>query len=102
MSQHLIQLELPAHLSQLANAPRIFTLQVVSPVTQASLLDALELRNPMLRGTIRDSQTRLRRPYLRFFACNEDLSHDSPNTGLPPAVRAGRETFIILGAIAGG
>jgi hypothetical protein len=102
MPKHRIQLELPTHLCSLANIPRLTQISVEAPVTQRNLLDALELQYPMLRGTIRDQQTRLRRPFLRFFACNEDLSHQSPDAELPAAVLEGREPFIILGAIAGG
>jgi hypothetical protein len=102
MPKHRIQIELPTHLCTLANIPHRTEILVAPPATQRTLLDALELRYPMLRGTIRDQQTHLRRPFLRFFACNEDLSHQSPDAELPPAVLAGREPFIILGAIAGG
>ena len=77
-------------------------LEVDSPVTQRSVLDALEARYPMLRGTIRDHVTLQRRPFLRFFACEEDLSHESPDAPLPDAVASGAEPLIILGAIAGG
>jgi hypothetical protein len=75
---------------------------VSAPVTQRAVLDALEARYPMLRGTIRDQVTQLRRPFLRFFACEEDLSHDPPDTPLPAAVASGVEPFLIIGAIAGG
>ena len=102
MPQHIIQLELPTHLCTLANIPHRTQIMVDSPATQRTLLDALELQYPMLRGTIRDHHTKLRRPFLRFFASNEDLSHQSPDAELPAAVLAGREPFIILGAIAGG
>jgi hypothetical protein len=102
MPRYRIQLELPTHLCSLANIPHRTELLVAPPATQRTLLDALELQYPMLRGTIRDYQTLLRRPFLRFFACNEDLSHDSPDAELPRAVLEGREPFIILGAIAGG
>ena len=77
-------------------------LEVVPPVTQEALLDALEERYPMLRGTIRDHVTKQRRPFLRFFACEQDLSHESPKTPLPEAVVTGAEPFLIIGAIAGG
>ena len=77
-------------------------LEVVPPVTQEALLDALEERYPMLRGTIRDHVTKQRRPFLRFFACEQDLSHESPETPLPEAVVTGAEPFLIIGAIAGG
>jgi hypothetical protein len=102
MPQHIIQIELPTHLCALANIPRLTQIAVEGLATQGTLLDALELQYPMLRGTIRDRQTHLRRPFLRFFACNEDLSHLSPDAELPRAVLEGREPFIILGAIAGG
>jgi molybdopterin synthase sulfur carrier subunit len=102
MPQLIIQIELPAHLCQLANIPHRTQIAVNEPATQRTLLDALEAQYPMLRGTIRDHQTQLRRPFLRFFACNEDLSHLPPDAELPPAVLEGREPFIILGAIAGG
>ncbi len=77
-------------------------LEVAGPVTQRSVLDALEARYPMLRGTIRDHVTQQRRPFLRFFACEEDLSHESPDAPLPDAVASGEEPFIVIGAIAGG
>jgi hypothetical protein len=77
-------------------------LEVQGPVTQRSILDALEARYPMLRGTIRDQVTQQRRPFLRFFACEQDLSHDPPETPLPDAVASGKEPFIVIGAIAGG
>jgi hypothetical protein len=77
-------------------------LQVEGRVTQRSLLDALETRYPMLRGTIRDHVTQQRRPFLRFFACEQDLSHESPDTPLPDAIVSGAEPFLIIGAIAGG
>ncbi len=76
--------------------------QVEGPVTQRSVLDALEARYPMLRGTIRDHATQERRPFLRFFACEEDLSHESPDAPLPDSVAAGTEPLLIIGAIAGG
>jgi len=77
-------------------------IDVQGPVTQRSVLDALEARYPMLRGTIRDQMTLQRRPFLRFFACEEDLSHEPPDTPLPDAVASGAEPLVILGAIAGG
>jgi hypothetical protein len=77
-------------------------LEVAGPVTQRSVLDALETRYPMLRGTIRDHVTQQRRPFLRFFACEEDLSHEPPDAALPDAVASGKEPFVVLGAIAGG
>jgi hypothetical protein len=78
------------------------TIDVEGPVTQESVLDALETRYPMLRGTVRDHVTKQRRPFIRFFACGQDLSHDSPDEPLPEAVANGVETFLIVGAIAGG
>lgn len=99
----MIRVVLPYHLRTLANVTgREVTLDVPTPVTQRALLDALEARYPMLRGTIRDHGTQKRRPLLRFFACEEDLSHDPPDTPLPEKVVSGVEPFIILGAIAGG
>ena len=99
----MIRVVLPYHLRTLANVTgREVTLDVPPPATQRALLDALEARYPMLRGTIRDHGTQKRRPLLRFFACEEDLSHDPPDTPLPEKVVSGVEPFIILGAIAGG
>ena len=99
----MIRVVLPYHLRTLADVTgREVTLDVPTPVTQRALLDALEARYPMLRGTIRDHGTQKRRPLLRFFACEEDLSHDPPDTPLPEKVVSGAEPFIILGAIAGG
>jgi hypothetical protein len=98
----MIRVILPFHLRTLAQAAREVTLEVEGPVTQRSILDALEARYPMLRGTIRDQVTQQRRPFLRFFACEEDLSHESPDIPLPDAVVSGKEPFIIIGAIAGG
>ena len=98
----MIRVILPPHLRTLAQVRGDLELEVESPVTQRSVLDALELRYPMLRGTIRDHVTQQRRPFLRFFACEEDLSHESPDAPLPPAVAVGTEPLIILGAIAGG
>jgi hypothetical protein len=98
-----IQVELPAHLRTLAGlSGKGVTLDVKGNVTQAAILDALEARYPMLLGTIRDQVTHKRRPFLRFFACAEDLSHDPPDTPLPEAVASGKEPFLIVGAIAGG
>jgi len=93
---------LPQHLRTLAHVGVEVELEVEGPVTQRSVLDALESHYPMLRGTIRDHVTQLRRPFLRFFACEEDLSHESPDALLPDAVAAGTEPFLIIGAIAGG
>jgi len=98
----MIRVVLPTHLRTLAKVHGEVELEVPVPVTQRSLLDALEARHPMLRGTIRDHVTRQRRPFLRFFACEEDLSHESPDAPLPEAVASGREPFLIIGAIAGG
>jgi sulfur-carrier protein len=97
-----IRVTLPQHLRTLAQAGVEVELQVEGVVTQRSVLDALETRYPMLRGTIRDHVTQQRRPFLRFFACEEDLSHQSPDTPLPDAVAAGAEPLLIIGAIAGG
>ena len=93
---------LPAHLRTLAHAGAEVKVEVEGPVTQRSVLDALETRYPMLCGTIRDHVTQQRRPYVRFFACEEDLSHESPDTPLPEAVVSGAEPFLIVGAIACG
>jgi molybdopterin synthase sulfur carrier subunit len=98
----MVRVVLPTHLRTLAKVHGEVELEVPVPVTQRSLLDALEARHPMLRGTIRDHVTRQRRPFLRFFACEEDLSHDSPDAPLPEAVASGAEPFLIIGAIAGG
>ncbi len=97
-----IRVELPQHLCQLAGVRRQVELQIAVPVTQRTLLDALETAYPMLRGTVRDPATQRRRAFLRFFACQEDLSHRDPDEELPARVLDGAETFIILGAIAGG
>jgi len=97
-----IRIELPQHLRTLARAGREVELEVEGPVTQRSVLDALEARYPMLRGTIRDQVTQQRRAFLRFFACQEDLSHEPPDAPLPDAVASGKEPFLIVGAIAGG
>jgi molybdopterin synthase sulfur carrier subunit len=93
---------LPAHLRTLAGVGHEVTVDVAVPVTIASTLDALEARYPMLCGTIRDHDTLQRRAFIRYFACEEDLSHHSPDTPLPDAVLAAREPLIVLGAIAGG
>jgi hypothetical protein len=98
----MIRVVLPYHLRNLAQVGAEVHLEVPSPATQQSLLDALEARYPMLRGTIRDHATGKRRPMLRFFACEEDLSHEAPDAPLPAAVTAGTEPFWIIGAIAGG
>lgn len=98
----MIRVELPQHLRTLAHVAREIQLEVDGPVTQRSVLDALEAQYPMLRGTIRDHDTQKRRAFLRFFACEEDLSHESPDSPLPEAVATGKEPFLIVGAIAGG
>jgi len=97
-----IRVELPQHLRTLAHVGREIELEVEGPSTQRSVLDALEARYPMLRGTIRDHGTQQRRAFLRFFACQEDLSHEPPDSPLPEAVASGKEPFLIIGAIAGG
>jgi molybdopterin synthase sulfur carrier subunit len=98
----MIRVTLPPHLRTLACVDGEVELDVAGPATQRSVLDALEVRYPMLRGTIRDHTTQRRRPFLRFFACQEDLSHELPDTPLPDAVASGVEPFLIVGAIAGG
>lgn len=98
----MIRVVLPAHLRTLAHVGFEVQLNVDGPVTQRTVLDALEARYPMLQGTIRDHTTLQRRPFLRFFACEEDLSHESPDTLLPEAVATGKEPFLVIGAIAGG
>jgi len=98
----MIRIVLPAHLRTLAQVNGDVELEVEGPATQRSVLDALEAQYPMLRGTIRDHVTLERRPYLRFFACDEDLSHEPPDAPLPDAVASGAEPFFIIGAIAGG
>jgi sulfur-carrier protein len=98
----MIRVVLPTHLQTLAQVHGEVNLEVTVPVTQRSVLDALEARHPMLRGTIRDHVTQQRRPFLRFFACEEDLSHEPPDAPLPEAVASGAEPFLIIGAIAGG
>jgi len=98
----MIRVILPQHLRALAHVGSEVTLDVQGPVTQRSILDALEARHPMLRGTIRDHITQQRRPFLRFFACEEDLSHEPSDAPLPDAVASGAEPFIVIGAIAGG
>ena len=98
----MIRVWLPGHLRTLARIDSEVELEVQGAVTQRSVLDALELRYPMLKGTIRDHVTGKRRPFLRFFACQEDLSHESPDAPLPDAVVSGAEPFLVVGAIAGG
>lgn len=98
----MIRVVLPAHLKALAHVDGEVELPVGGPVTQRAILDALEARYPALRGTIRDQVTQQRRPFVRFFACQEDLSHAPPDAPLPSAVASGEEPFLIVGAIAGG
>ena len=99
---HSIRVQLPYHLRNLAHVGNEIALEVPPPISIASVLDALEARYPMLRGTIRDHGTLKRRPFLRFFACQEDLSLDPMDNPLPAAVAEGREPFLVIGAIAGG
>jgi molybdopterin synthase sulfur carrier subunit len=98
----MIRVIIPAHLRTLAHVEDELKLDVPAPVTTCAILDAIEERYPMLRGTIRDHVTKRRRPFLRFFACEEDLSLDSPDAPLPDAIASGKEPFFIIGAIAGG
>ena len=98
----MIRVVLPPHLRALARVDGEVKLDIEGPITQRSVLDALEARYPMLGGTIRDHVTQQRRPFLRFFACEEDLSHESPDAPLPDAVISGAEPLFIVGAIAGG
>jgi len=98
----VIRVVLPAHLRTLARVDGEVTLDLEGPVTQRSILDAIEARYPMLRGAIRDHVTQRRRPFVRFFACAEDVSHDSLDAPLPDAVAAGAEPFLVVGAMAGG
>ena len=98
----MIRLVLPAHLRTLARVDGEVTLAIDGPATQRTVLDALEARYPMLRGTIRDHVTLRRRAFVRFFACGEDLSHEPPDAPLPDAVATGAQPFMIIGAIAGG
>jgi molybdopterin synthase sulfur carrier subunit len=97
-----IRVELPQHLRTLAHVGHEVPIEVEEPVTQRSVLDALEDRYPMLKGAIRDHVTKQRRAFLRFFACQEDLTHESPDARLPDAVVSGKEPFLIIGAVAGG
>jgi molybdopterin converting factor small subunit len=97
-----VRVKLPAHLRKLAHVDGEVRLEVGEPVTQRSLLDALEARHPVLRGTIREHTTLRRRAFVRYFACEQDLSHDAPDDPLPPAVAAGTEPFLVVGAMAGG
>ena len=98
----MVRVVLPSHLRTLAGVASEVKLEVAAPVTQRTVLDALEARHPTLRGTIRDHVTKKRRPLVRFFACEEDLSHDPPDKPLPEKVASGAEPFFIIGAIAGG
>jgi hypothetical protein len=97
-----VRIELPAHLWRLAGTSREVRISLKGSVTQRTVLDALELAYPMLEGTIRDHTSKLRRPFIRFFACEQDLSHMSPDEPLPSEVIEGKEPFLIIGAIAGG
>jgi molybdopterin synthase sulfur carrier subunit len=98
----MIRVVLPAHLKNLARVSTEVRLEVAEPVTQRLVLDALEARYPMLRGTIRDHRTGRRRAFVRFYACEEDLSNESPDAPLPPRVVTGEEPFLVIGAMAGG
>jgi sulfur-carrier protein len=98
----VIRVVLPPHLRTLARVDGEVTLDVAGPATQATVLDALETRYPVLCGTIRDHDTHRRRPFVRFFACARDLSHDPPDSPLPDAVVSGAEPYLVIGAIAGG
>jgi molybdopterin synthase sulfur carrier subunit len=97
-----VRVVLPYHLRNLAHVGSEIELELAGPVTVRSVVDAIEAHYPMLLGTIRDHATKQRRPFLRFFACEEDLSHDSPDADLPDAVATGKEPLLIVGAIAGG
>jgi molybdopterin synthase sulfur carrier subunit len=96
----VIRVVLPAHLQQLARCSK--EIEVEAPATQRAVLDAIEVRYPALRGTMRDPATHVRRPFVRFFACELDLSHDSPDDSLPDEVASGREPLLVIGAMAGG
>lgn len=98
----MIRVIIPFHLRALLKIEGEVQLDVPAPVTQRAVLDALEARYPMLRGTIRDHVTFARRPFIRYFACEQDLSHDSPDEPLPAAIAAGQQPFMVIGAIAGG
>jgi molybdopterin synthase sulfur carrier subunit len=98
----MIRVVLPAHLRTLARVDDEVLLNMQGPVTLGSVLDALETRYPVLRGTIRDHGTLKRRPFVRFYACEQDLSHEGPDLPLPPAVTSGAEPFLVVGAMAGG
>jgi len=97
-----VRVVLPTHLKTLAHVQGEVQLEVEGPVTQSSVLDALEAQYPMLRGTMRDQQTHKRRPFVRFFACKQDLSHEAPDAPLPREIGAGAEPFLVIGAMAGG
>jgi molybdopterin converting factor small subunit len=98
----MIRVTLPAHLRKLAQVDGEIQLEIAGQITQRTVLDALEGRFPMLRGTIRDHATQKRRAFVRFFACGQDLSHEPPDAMLPAAIASGAEAFMIIGAIAGG
>lgn len=98
----MIRVVLPAHLRTLARVGAEVQLEIAGPATQRSVLDALEAQYPVLRGAIRDHGTLRRRPFVRFFACEQDLSHESPDAPLPEAVAGGREPYLVIGAMAGG
>ena len=98
----MIRVELPQHLQTLARVGREVEVSVEGPVTLGALLDAVEARYPVLQGTIRDHVTYTRRPFIRFFACEEDWTHESPDAPLPSDVASGREPFLVVGALAGG
>lgn len=98
----MIRVELPFHLRKLAQVDGEVHLEIEGPVTQRAILNALEARYPVLRGTIRDHVTQKRRAFVRFFACTQDLSHESPDAPLPAAVASGKEPFLVVGAMAGG
>ena len=98
----MIRIQLPAHLRTLAKISGEITLAVAFPASQRTVIDALESAYPALKGTIRDQVTQERRPFVRFFACSEDLSHQAPDTALPDAVQSGEEPLLVIGAIAGG
>jgi hypothetical protein len=100
--RHVVRVVLPAHLRKLARQEREVVLDVAAPVTLGAVLDALEATHPVLCGTIRDHVSRKRRPFVRFFACEQDLSHDALDTPLPDAVARGDEPFLVVGAMAGG
>jgi len=98
----MIRVMLPAHLRNLAHVGKEIQIEVNDPVSQRTVIDAIEAAYPMLRGTIRDATTKKRRPLVRFFACEQDLSHESPDALLPDDVISGKEPYVVLGAIAGG